>query len=193
MVRWPYGQIWPIRPFMAIWPSDHMRPIWASEVSLERAITIENFKWPVMDRLWVYNAEIFLWPLDTHSHQWFEERSKIQKKCIFGTPYYVGHFYTFSITNTAMTPFHFSWVGVDSGLNIQLFKWRWCWPTWFVLLQSSGKAFLSFSQFWLFWRLFLFGGWFCIHRCEVGGSVEACWDGGGKGLGSIVKGILPVG
>ena len=22
-------------------------------------ITIENFKWPAMDRLWVYNAEIF--------------------------------------------------------------------------------------------------------------------------------------
>ena len=38
MVRWPYGQIWPIWPFMAIWPSDHMRQIWASGVSLERAI-----------------------------------------------------------------------------------------------------------------------------------------------------------
>ena len=42
--RWPYGQIWPyghLWPFMAIWPSDHMRQIWASGVSLERAIKMQ--------------------------------------------------------------------------------------------------------------------------------------------------------
>ena len=42
--RWPYGQIWPyghLWPFMAIWPSDHMRQIWASRVSLERAIKMQ--------------------------------------------------------------------------------------------------------------------------------------------------------
>ena len=27
-----------------------------------------------MYRLWVYNAEFFLWPLDTQSHQWFDRR-----------------------------------------------------------------------------------------------------------------------
>ena len=30
--------------------------------------------------------KFFLWPLDTHSHQWFEERSEIQKKCFLGHP-----------------------------------------------------------------------------------------------------------
>ena len=39
-----------------------------------------------MCRLWIYNAEIFLWPLDNHSHQWFDRRSEIQKRCFFGTP-----------------------------------------------------------------------------------------------------------
>ena len=37
-------------------------------------------------RLWVYNAEKILWPLDTHSHQWFDRRSEIQKKCFLGHP-----------------------------------------------------------------------------------------------------------
>ena len=43
-------------------------------------------------RLWVYNAEIFLWPLDTHSHQWFYRRSEIQKKCFLGHPNSYGYF-----------------------------------------------------------------------------------------------------
>ena len=97
-------------------------------------------------------------------------------------------------------PFHFRRVGlipVKSDLNIQVFKWRWCRPTWFVFLQSSGEAFQFSSQFWLFQRLFLFGSWLMrwlrIHRCEVGGSVEACWDGGSKGdwlIGKVIWRIV---
>ena len=29
-----------------------------------------------------------MWPLDTYLHQWLDRRSKIQKKCFFGTPYF---------------------------------------------------------------------------------------------------------
>ena len=73
MRKWPKIDFWPIRLFMAIWPSDHMQKNmgkWGIPGKSYKnvaqifghfpiEITIENFKWPVMDRLWVYNAENF--------------------------------------------------------------------------------------------------------------------------------------
>ena len=49
-------------------------------------ITIENFKWPVMDRFWVYNAEKFLWAPLTQSHHISRSRDEIKKSCFAEHP-----------------------------------------------------------------------------------------------------------
>ena len=49
----------------------------------------QNFKWPYLSRLWVYNAEIFLWAPITQWHHICRRQNVTQKKSFCGTPYCV--------------------------------------------------------------------------------------------------------
>ena len=90
MAIWPYGHIW---PYLAIWPSHHIKKIWASGVSLERAIKMQlssanqmvvacSYKilWPKIDFLIFFPH----FPLSTgHFFQHGGQVRKMQKKSFF--------------------------------------------------------------------------------------------------------------
>ena len=69
---------------MAIWPNVAIWPYFECFGPFSHSKKGPKLKSMSKCRLWVY--KFFLWPLDTHSHQWFDRRSKIQKKCFLGHP-----------------------------------------------------------------------------------------------------------